>query len=253
MQTFIKLPHEVVVRLGEIACERKCPSVFPVYLALLFHADRKGKCFPSYERIKEVSGISSDASVRKALRILEECGLIRREKRHGMHGNSIYYLQTSLNEETLSEEHTSINEECTLLNGEHTSMSEAPNFNQCSPKLQPLKSQTSMVEEELYSFNYNHLTISHLTKGKNENEREKENSNLPKSDLEVEREIKELFRSLSGRAMIPPEEIILAKMLYNLPADEVIAIIEDTYLKNPTEFSRKGLFLIPNWEAYQYG
>jgi hypothetical protein len=106
-----------------------------------------------------------------------------------------------------------------------------------------------MVEEELYSFNYNHLTISHLTKRENEKEK-KEN---PKSDLEIEREIKELFRSLSGRAMIPPEELILAKMLYNLPADEVIAIIEDAYLKNPTEFSRKGLFLIPNWEAYQYG
>jgi hypothetical protein len=42
-------------------------------------------------------------------------------------------------------------------------------------------------------------------------------------------------------------------MLYNLPADEVIALIEDTYLKNPLEFPRKGLFLIPNWEAYQYG
>ena len=103
MQTFVKVSHKVLEKLGEIAQRKHCPSVFAVYMALLFHADREGKCFPSYERIKEVSGIGSDASVSKALGILEEYGLIRREKRHGMHGNSIYYLQTSLNEETLSE------------------------------------------------------------------------------------------------------------------------------------------------------
>ncbi|MCD6155566.1 MAG: hypothetical protein J7J32_00745, partial [Candidatus Atribacteria bacterium] len=75
----------------------------------------------------------------------------------------------------------------------------------------------------------------------------------PKTSFEIEEEIKELFHSLSGREMIPPEEVLLGKLLYNLPPEEVIALIEDSYLRSPTEFPQKGLFLIPNWEAYQYG
>ncbi|MCD6156239.1 MAG: hypothetical protein J7J32_04280 [Candidatus Atribacteria bacterium] len=58
MQTFVKIPHNTVLRLGEVAGKERCPSLFPVYLALLFHADRRGKCFPSYRRIKEVSGFA---------------------------------------------------------------------------------------------------------------------------------------------------------------------------------------------------
>ncbi len=228
---YVQMPHEVVVKIGEAAAKEKCTYLLPVYTALLLHANKKGKCFPSYERIKEVSGINSRSSISKALKILEQYGFIKKETRHGMHGNNTYYISKF-----------------------QSPRRGLPKSTRRTSKVHDVDFQSPRDGQELYSFNYNHLTISHLTKGKNENEREKkENPNLPKSDLEIEREIKELFHSLSGRAMIPPEELILAKMLYNLPADEVIALIEDTYLKNPLEFPRKGLFLIPNWEAYQYG
>ncbi len=244
MQTFVKVPHDTVLRLGEVAKTERCPSLFPVYLALLFHADRKGKCFPSYQRIKEVSGIRSDASVRKAILLLEKYGFIKKQSRHGIHGNSTYYLHTSINEET-----SSINKEVTTTNEKCSSMNEEPNFNECSSKLQSLKSKTSINEEELDPYNYNHITMCDLTKEK----KEKHTQHKPKNIFETEEEIKELFHSLSGREMIPPEEVLLGKLLYNLPPEEVIALIEDSYLRSPTEFPQKGLFLIPNWEAYQYG
>jgi hypothetical protein len=71
--------------------------------------------------------------------------------------------------------------------------------------------------------------------------------------LEYEEKIKNLFKSLAGRELIAPEEVILQKLLYNLPGEKVLSLVENAYLSNPTEFSTKGLTLIPNWGAYQYG
>ncbi|WP_412710059.1 hypothetical protein [Atrimonas thermophila] len=124
-------------------------------------------------------------------------------------------------------------------------MSEAPNFNQCSPKLQPLKSQTSMVEEELYSFNYNHLTISHLTKGKNENEREKARTYQPFAEREKwEKKIKEAMSALLGRDIVPLEQYFLEKALFSIPGEELLQFLEERYLSHPQEFKEQGLFIL---------
>ena len=242
MQTFVKIPHDTVLRLGEVATREKCAFLLPIYVALLFHVNKKGRCFPSYQRIKEVSGIRSNASVRKALLLLEKYGFIKKQSRHGRHGNNTYQI---------SKLHEMENECGSKLHEMKFSSSrdEELNFTRRSFKLHDVKSKTSRDEEELESFNYNHITMCDLTKeGK-----ERHTQHKPKTSFEIEEEIKELFHSLSGREMIPPEEVLLGKLLYNLPPEEVIALIEDSYLRSPTEFPQKGLFLIPNWEAYQYG
>ncbi|MCD6156240.1 MAG: hypothetical protein J7J32_04285 [Candidatus Atribacteria bacterium] len=59
--------------------------------------------------------------MRKALLLLEKYGFIKKQSRHGVHGNNTYYLQTSINEEAMTEEASSMNEEL--------------NFNECSSKL----------------------------------------------------------------------------------------------------------------------
>ena len=63
-----------------------------MYLALLYHADNHGRCFPGYKRIQEIAGVKGDATVSKALRILEEEGLILVSHSKG-HGPNHYVLQ----------------------------------------------------------------------------------------------------------------------------------------------------------------
>ncbi|MCD6155981.1 MAG: helix-turn-helix domain-containing protein [Candidatus Atribacteria bacterium] len=92
MQTFVKISHDTVLHLGEVATREKCAFLLPIYVALLFHVNKKGRCFPSYQRIKEVSGIRSNASVRKALLLLEKYGFIKKQSRHGRHGNNTYQI-----------------------------------------------------------------------------------------------------------------------------------------------------------------
>jgi len=245
MQTFVKVPHDTVLRLGEVAKTERCPSLFPVYLALLFHADRKGKCFPSYQRIKEISGIRSDASVRKALLLLEKYGFIKKQPRHGRHGNSTYYLQTSINEEAFTEETSSINEEVTATNEKCSSMNEEPNFNECSSKLQSLKSKTSINEEELESFNYNHITISHSTKDTATSESEKRNQYLSFEEREKwEKKIKETVNVLLGRDIVPLEQYFLEKALFSIPGAKLLQFLENFYLKHPQTFRKQGLFIL---------
>ena len=153
MERFLKIPHQTFVRLTHLAQKRNCLAVIPVYLALLYHADTHGRCFPGYKRIQEIAGVKGDATVSKALRILEEEGLILVSRSHGIHGANRYILQTSI-----IEVKTSMNEV-------KTSMNEALNFNDCSPKLQSLKCQTSMNEDELDPINYNQYNYTQLTKG----------------------------------------------------------------------------------------
>jgi hypothetical protein len=231
-----------------------------VYLALLYHADNHGRCFPGYKRIQEIAGVKGDATVSKALRILEEEGLILVSHSKG-HGPNHYVLQDgssllskeggslpskeevfteergalysvksssllskeeldpfNYNQLTISNEleerrrekngryrkfgppenpeddwkyygfsrgfltvererghvnhyqltgHTSsVNEEpTTSMHEEPTSMNEALNFNDCSPKLQSLKCQTSMNGDELDPINYTQYNYTQLTKG----------------------------------------------------------------------------------------
>jgi hypothetical protein len=124
----------------------RCPSLVNVYLALLYHADSHGLCFPGYERIMELVGIRGKATVSKALRILKKEGLIAVFRSHGVHGSNRYLLQSSMSEPQSS---------TIELKG---SIIELLKFNEKTPKVQSLNSQSSMSELELYPFNYNHLT-----------------------------------------------------------------------------------------------
>lgn len=83
MERFLKIPHRVFLRLVRLSRRGKCPSLIPVYLALLYHADRRGRCFPGYERIVELSGVGSRSTVAKALRILEAHGLLEVSRESG--------------------------------------------------------------------------------------------------------------------------------------------------------------------------
>jgi len=55
-------------------------TVLPVFVALCYHTNKNRECFPGYARIKKVSGITSSASIAKAIKILSELGVISIKK-----------------------------------------------------------------------------------------------------------------------------------------------------------------------------
>lgn len=246
---YIKLPHAVALQIGEVAVKERCASLLAVYVALLIHSNQKGECFPSYERIKEVSGIRSRSSVSKALFLLEHYGFIKKRSRHGMHGNNAYQIPkvpSSSQVETTRPSAKSTHWTAKVHSVDSPSPINGPlKSNHWTAKVHLMDRQSPFNGLEVYSFNYNHLSKCNLTK-------EEKTTHSLKEDLTSEEKLRELFQSLAGRALIPPEEVLLAKLLYNLPRDKVFALIEEAYLKNPNEFARKGLFLIPHWEEYQY-
>lgn len=83
MERFLKIPRRTFLHLVRLARREKCPSLLPVYLALLYHADRIGRCFPGYRRIQALSGIGSRKTLTKAIAILERYGLLRAERERG--------------------------------------------------------------------------------------------------------------------------------------------------------------------------
>ena len=217
---FIQLPYEDINQLSKLSKEKHCSCLLPVYIALIYHADKKGKCFPGYSRIKEISGVASDASVAKALKILEEAGFIQKKSSHGLHGSNSYYLPKLQSLKNRS------------------STNEDLNFNKCSPKLHLMKSQTSLNEEELYPYNYNHITISHLTK-------EKERKYIPfKEREEWEKKIKEVVGEIIEREITPLEQRLLEEILLYVPGEELLNALEDFYLHNPETFKEQGLFIL---------
>lgn len=217
---FIQLPCEDINQLSQLSKDKRCSCLLPVYIALIYHADKKGKCFPGYSRIKEISGVASDASVAKALKILEEAGFIQKKSSHGLHGSNSYYLPKL----QLLKNRSSTNEDL--------------NFNKCSPKLHLMKGQTSLNEEELYPYNYNHITISHLTK-------EKERKYIPfKEREEWEKKIKEVVGEIIEREITPLEQRLLEEILLYVPGEELLNALEDFYLHNPELFKEQGLFIL---------
>lgn len=129
---FLKLPHHTLVELSHLTRTEKCPALIPVYLALLYHADSHGRCFPGYRRIMEISGIGSERTVAKALKILKREGLVLVDASHGKHGSNRYLLPTLLSKDL--------------------------NFTEESLKLYSVKSQTLLSKDELYPINYTQLT-----------------------------------------------------------------------------------------------
>jgi hypothetical protein len=70
-------------------------EAFRIYVVLRMHVNagaETGIAFPSYDRIKELTGIKSFSTIAKALRELEAGGWIERKKRYG---NSTIYTLTS--------------------------------------------------------------------------------------------------------------------------------------------------------------
>lgn len=215
---FIQLPCEDIDKLSQLARDKHCSCLLPVYIALIYHADRKGKCFPGYERISEISGVSSKASISKALKILEEEGFIQKKSSHGLHGSNSYYLPKvqSMNFKSPSREHLK--------------------FNKCTPKVHLMNSQSSINEHELYPYNYNHITISHLTK---------EREHIPfKEREEWEKKIKEVVGEIINREITPLEERLLEEILLYTPGEKLLGALEDFYLHNPETFKEQGLFIL---------
>jgi len=147
VERFLKIPHKIFLRLLLLSKKERCPSLVNVYLALLYHADTHGRCFPGYQRIIELSGTSS-RTVAKALQILEREGLILVSHSKG-HGPNHYVLQDG----------------SSLLSKEGGSLpSKEEVFTEERGALYSVKSSSLLSKEELDPINYNQLTISNELK-----------------------------------------------------------------------------------------
>jgi hypothetical protein len=47
-----------------------------VWVAICIHADKEGKCYPGYKRIRQVTGIGSNSTVKKSIENLVEAGFL---------------------------------------------------------------------------------------------------------------------------------------------------------------------------------
>lgn len=159
MERFLKIPHHVFLRLVRLSLREKCAAVLPVYLALLYHADKAGKCFPGYERIARLSGVKSYSTIALALRVLEKHGFLRVERQKGCANR--YFLAASTS--TLSVEHL---------------------YSDCRTPLHSLEYPSTVTVEELDPINYNHLTIpKELEKGERAvHGRAKKRHGMPESE-----------------------------------------------------------------------
>jgi len=61
-----------------IARHPRTKILLPVYVSLCFHANGKRGCFPAYERLMALSGYRARATIARALKILEEMGVLSR-------------------------------------------------------------------------------------------------------------------------------------------------------------------------------
>jgi hypothetical protein len=148
VERFLKIPHKIFLRLLLLSKKERCPSLVNVYLALLYHADTHGRCFPGYKRIIELSGTSS-RTVAKALQILEREGLILVSHSKG-HGPNHYVLQDGSSLPS--------KEGGSLLSKEEV-------FTEERGALYSVKSSSLLSKEELDPFNYNQYNYTQLTKG----------------------------------------------------------------------------------------
>ena len=215
---FIQLPYEDIDKLSQLAKEKHCAYLLNVYVALLYHADKKGKCFPGYEKIMKISGIGSKSSISRALIILEEQGFIKKKSTHGRHGSNSYYLPKVQEMNFKSPGGVRLKSTKQTL------------------KVQEMDSKSPRGVRELYPYNYNHLTISHLTK---------EREHIPfKEREEWEKKIKEVVGEIINREITPLEERLLEEILLYTPGEKLLGALEDFYLHNPETFKEQGLFIL---------
>ena len=88
-EQWFRFPYHLAKRLWVF----KSFGPLAVYLALLSHAGRDGRCWPSKEKLCEETGLSRDC-VRRALRHLEKRGLVRAKLRRDR--SSVYYIKSTL-------------------------------------------------------------------------------------------------------------------------------------------------------------
>lgn len=73
------------------------PSVQVVLCWIIFHANHEGKCWPSLKTLMEETGISSRTSLRKAIKEIENLGVLKIEQREDEktgYLSNIYYIDT---------------------------------------------------------------------------------------------------------------------------------------------------------------
>ena len=110
--------------------------------------------------------------------------------------------------------------------------------NKCTLKVHEVDSKSPPDGRELYPYNYNHITISHLTK-------EKERKHIPFLEREEwEKKIKEIVGEIVEREITPLEQRLLEEILLYVPGEELLSALEDFYLHNPETFKEQGLFIL---------
>ncbi len=192
-------------------------SVLSLYFALCYHANKDRICYPGYARLKKISGIRSDATISKSLKILNHLGLVVIEKQRGK-GNR--YL---LNEEADS---SSFAEELNLQSLKPTpSINNNRHFNQ-------QRQNTSLSEDKEINM-------------KKEQRRYPQQGEKWGGDFRKWiKTIIEVVNELKGKAIVPYEQWILETLLHQYPGEKVLDMIEETYLSNPELFQRRGLTLL---------
>ena len=90
-----KKPPPPVIRLNRMAVLAALPnmtaSTAKVLIALASHAGADGVCFPSQSRLQSMTGIKSRTTINKALRELEQLGVLTIEKAGGGRSESGTY------------------------------------------------------------------------------------------------------------------------------------------------------------------
>lgn len=85
---FFIVPNDLGLVLSEMNLK---PNDRLIYLTMLRFANNSGNPFPSYKKIREYTGISSDSTVSSSLKRLEESGLIEKIHRGTTQGDSNVY------------------------------------------------------------------------------------------------------------------------------------------------------------------
>jgi hypothetical protein len=208
-----KKASDLIVEYAEKTGNR---SVLSVYFALCYHANKDRICYPGYARLKKISGIRSDATISKSLKILNHLGLVVIEKHSGKVNR--YFLKEEM-DPFLDEEFI----------------------------LQPLKPTPSINKNRFFNQQRQRGSLSEDKEINMKKEERRYTQQGEKWGGDFRKWIKtitEVVNELKGKAIVPYEQWILEKFLHQYPGEKVLDMIEETYLRNPELFQRRGLTLL---------
>ncbi|HSV31617.1 MAG TPA: helix-turn-helix domain-containing protein [Atribacteraceae bacterium] len=182
-----------------------------VYTVLCFHADKAGRCFPSYRRLLDLTGIVSRANLAEALQSLEDLEIIRRERRKGRVNTYLILDRTGSPGEpvvrptgSVGEPHQFSGRTTAVLSGNHTSSPGEP-------------------EEEVLKRNQE----EDLSKRKEGRWQEKE-------------EVCQFIKDLKG-LVAPIEKRFVERLAETLVPGETFRLVEECYLADPLAFRKRGI------------